>query len=81
MPSVRTDILSAELIKLPTYRAIRLAGDGSVEGIEIIEATTDTDARTLAAMMVNGHGLDLWESTRFIESYPALSPRVLGAKA
>ncbi len=57
----------------PIYRVFRLGLNGAVEGCEIIQATGDDDAKIIAGRMVNGHGIDLWEQERFLESFPPLS--------
>ena len=57
----------------PTYRAFFLGHDGAVRRAEILEARTDDEAKALAAALVNGHGIDLWERTRFLASYPPLA--------
>lgn len=61
---------SAEPVGEATYRAFTLNPDGGVDTVEIIQAPSDDEARAIAARMVNGHGVDLWERNRFIESYP-----------
>ena len=63
---------SAEPYGQPTYRAFRLNRDGGIDSAEIIQAATEDEARAVAAKMVNGHGIDLWERARFLESYPPL---------
>ena len=57
----------------PTYRAFFLSHDGAVRGAQILEAGTDDEAKAIAAALVNGHGIDLWERTRFLASYPPLA--------
>ncbi|WP_375276209.1 hypothetical protein [Methylorubrum thiocyanatum] len=63
------------------YRAIRLNASGGVEGIEHITAHHDEEAVALTSRMANGYGVDLWERSRFLESFPSLSVRAPGAKA
>ena len=57
----------------PTYRVFFLGHDGAVRGAQILEAGTDDEAKVIAAALVNGHGIDLWERTRFLASYPPLA--------
>ena len=57
----------------PTYRAFFLNHDGAVRGAQILEASTDDEAKAIAAALVNGHGVDLWERARFLASYPPLA--------
>ena len=52
------------------YRAFHLGHDGAVRRAEIIQAETDEEAKAIAAALVNGHGIDLWERARFLASYP-----------
>ncbi len=40
---------------------------------DILEAETDDAAKTLAATLPNGHGIDLWERARYLASYPPRS--------
>ncbi|MGU3663163.1 hypothetical protein ACLBX9_03060 [Methylobacterium sp. A49B] len=55
-----------------TYRAYHLDRDGSVRRAEIIHAETDDEAKVIAATLVNGCGIELWERARFLGSYPPL---------
>ena len=66
----RSDVFAEEP---PTYRAFFLDHDGAVRRAEIFEASTDDGAKAIAAALVNGHGVDLWERTRFLASYPPLA--------
>lgn len=66
---------SAEPVGKATYRAFTLNPDGGVETVQIIQAASDDEARALANKMINGHGVDLWERNRFIESYPPLKAK------
>ena len=55
------------------YRAFRLSHNGAVQSAEIIWADSDDKAKAIAAMLINGHGIDLWEQARFLASYPPLA--------
>ncbi|GEP09208.1 hypothetical protein [Methylobacterium gnaphalii] len=54
------------------YRAYRLTASGGICGVEHIEAGDDDEAKLLAAMIVNKHGVDLWERARYLASFPPL---------
>ena len=69
------DALSGER----AYRAYRLNRTGGIEGVVFIEAASDDDARSLAAVIANKHGIDLWERARFLGCFPALSAIALAA--
>ena len=53
------------------YRVFRLDRHGRVASAEIIPAVSDDHARTIALMLPNGHGLELWERTRRLGCYPS----------
>ena len=52
------------------YRVFRLDRQGRVASAEIIPAASDDHARTIAGMLPNRHGLELWERTRHLGRYP-----------
>ncbi|GEP12632.1 hypothetical protein [Methylobacterium gnaphalii] len=79
MLAIDASILSPEPGK-PEYRACRLTASDSIEGVEYINAASDEMAARLAAMIANGHGIDLWDRTRFLGSFPPLHVRAAGAK-
>ena len=54
-----------------TYRAYHLDPNGVVRQAEIISAETDDEAKAIAATLVNGCGIVLWERARFLGSYPS----------
>ena len=47
--------------------------DGTVGRANILNADTDDEAKAMAVMLPNGHGIDLWERARYLASYPPLS--------
>ncbi|GJD95406.1 hypothetical protein [Methylobacterium iners] len=49
------------------YRAIMLHTDGHVLNAVSFSAFDDNAALTIAKSMVDGHAVELWEGTRFIE--------------
>ena len=55
------------------YRVIILGTDGTLGKTDTIRAGSDDEAKALAATMPNGHGIDLWERSRFLASYPPRS--------
>lgn len=63
------------------YRAVRLGSNGSVEGVDLIRARTDDEAKALAEKIVNGYGIDLWDQSRYLDSFPPLRVNAPGAKA
>ena len=64
---------SAEPKSEPTYRAFRLNRDGGIDFAEIIQARSDDEAIGKACVMVNGHGIELWERARFLRHFPTCS--------
>lgn len=58
---------------LATYRVFRVSAQGDVLGSEIISAQSDDEAMSKARVLANGHGIDLWERSRFLASYPPIS--------
>lgn len=55
------------------YRVFSLSRDGRVEKSHTIEAQSDGEAKAIAATLPNGHGIDLWERSRYLASYPPRS--------
>ena len=55
------------------YCVFRIGQDGTVGKADILDADTDDAAKAVAAMLSNGHGIDLWERARYLASYPSLS--------
>ena len=55
------------------YRVFSLSLDGRVGGSHTIEARSDDEAKAIAGTLPNGHGIDLWERSRYLASYPPLS--------
>ena len=55
-----------------TYRAYHLNANGIVRRAEVVSAQSDDEARVIAAMLVNGCGIELWERARFLGRYPPL---------
>ena len=56
-----------------TYCVFRIGHDGTVGKADILDADTDDEAKAMAAMLPNGHGIDLWERARYLASYPSQS--------
>ena len=56
-----------------TYRVFRLNPDGSVGSAEILDARSDDEAMGKARVMANMCGIDLWERSRYLASYPRRS--------
>ena len=52
------------------YRVFRLDKEGCVASAEIIPAVNDDHARSIVEQLPNVHGLELWERTRRLGSYP-----------
>lgn len=57
----------------PVYRVIVLGADGTLGRSDTIRAQSDEEAKAVAGRMPNGHGIDLWERSRFLASYPPRS--------
>ncbi|MDP4024132.1 hypothetical protein Q8W71_15995 [Methylobacterium sp. NEAU 140] len=57
------------------YRAFHLGRDGTVQRAEVIEARSDDEAKAIAARLVNGYGIDLWERARHLATYPPSAAR------
>ncbi|MCJ2123400.1 hypothetical protein [Methylobacterium sp. J-077] len=55
------------------YYVLRIGHDGTVGRADILAAESDDEAKTMAAMLPNGHGIDLWERARYLASYPPQS--------
>lgn len=55
------------------YRVFSLSPDGRVGESRAIEARSDDEAKAIAEMLPNGHGIDLWERARYLASYPPRS--------
>jgi len=55
------------------YRVFNLSPDGGVRDNHTIQARTDDEAKAIAAALINGHGIDLWERARYLASYPPRS--------
>ena len=49
----------------------RIGNDGSVGKADILDANSDYEAKTMAAMRPDRHSIDLWE--RYLASYPPQS--------
>ena len=56
-----------------TYCVFRIGHDGTVGKADILDADTDDEAKAMAAVLPNGHGIDLWERARYLASYPPQS--------
>lgn len=55
--------------RTPTYRAILLAGGGTVRDVVRFFAVDDAQAIERAKMMVDGHAVELWDGLRFIDQF------------
>ena len=55
------------------YRVFSLSAGGRVAESKAIEAQSDDEAKAIAATLPNGHGIDLWERSRYLASYPPQS--------
>lgn len=55
------------------YRVFSLSADGRVEASQMLDAQSDDKAKAIAATLPNGHGIDLWERSRYLASYPPRS--------
>lgn len=62
----------ADLDKLPVpshYRVLLLGSEGQVTRIVPIKARNDLDAERVARGFLDGHGVELWDGTRFMERF------------
>ena len=57
---------------VPTYRAFHTNTSGGISSAEVIDAGSDDEAKDKASKMINGRGIDLWQRTRFLASFPPL---------
>jgi hypothetical protein len=55
----------------PYYRAILVDAQGYTVTMFRIMASADDEAAARAQVLVDGHGVDLWDGIRFIEHFPA----------
>ncbi|CAM2933418.1 hypothetical protein JHFBIEKO_2303 [Methylobacterium mesophilicum] len=57
------------------YYVFRIGHDGTVGNANYLNADADDEAKAIAAMLLNGHCIDLWERARYLASYPPQSAR------
>ena len=67
------ELMAASEALQPTYRVFRLGSGGGITSAEVLSAATDDEARLIAAGLINRFGIDLWERTRFLASFPPLA--------
>jgi hypothetical protein len=56
------------------YRAVLIDVDGCTVATVRIKASNDDEAVVQAAVLVDGHGVDLWDGVRLIEHFPPVDP-------
>ncbi|KQO69386.1 hypothetical protein ASF22_01895 [Methylobacterium sp. Leaf87] len=56
----------------PRYRAFLLDMNGRILRERRIDALCDEDAISVAATMMDGRAIDLWDGLRFIEHFPPI---------
>ncbi|MHC2017206.1 hypothetical protein [Methylobacterium sp. CM6247] len=54
----------------PAYRVFLLAKTGGVIGMVPFAVQDDSEAVERAKAMVDGHDIELWDGSRFIEHFP-----------
>lgn len=56
----------------PFYRAILVDAEGYTVSMYRIIASDDAEALVQAQVLVDRHGVDLWDGIRFIDHFPAV---------
>ena len=59
---------------IPRYRAVLIDVNGCTVATVRIKASEDDEAVVQAKVLVDGHGVDLWDGVRFIEHFPPVDP-------